>query len=145
MVAAAAARAALAGLKTETYAFDKTAYPELYAPETQDMKEHNRAMCESEGSKQLRKVFDATGIPPQHQRLVFGREGEELDFAHERGTGARNEPDAEAWRLRQMLNRRDRRVWARLHYAKQKKRKSMALEEAARYVYYRDQVHRMFR
>ena len=91
------------------------------------------------------KVCDATGIPPRHQRLVVGREGEELNFAYERGTSSRNEPDAEAWRLRQELNRRDRRVWARLHYAKQKKRKSMALEEAARYVYYRDQVHRMFR
>ena len=60
MVAAAAARAAVAGLATETYAFDKTAYPELYKPAEQHMKEHNRDMCDSEVSKQLRKVFDAT-------------------------------------------------------------------------------------
>jgi hypothetical protein len=57
MVGAAAAKAALAGLKTESYAFEKTAWPELYYAATPEMKEHNATRCDSQVTTQLRKAF----------------------------------------------------------------------------------------
>ena len=57
MVGAAAAKAALAGLKTEKYVFERTAYPELYHMATPEMAAHNAKRCDSQVSAQLRKAF----------------------------------------------------------------------------------------
>ena len=71
MVGAAAAKAALAGLKTEKYVFERTAYPELYHMATPEMAAHNAERCDSQVSAGRFAPSPVTKKPPGTKESVF--------------------------------------------------------------------------